>query len=34
MITDQDNMAQWIGFNPVTVRKEGWTDAMAPVPNA
>ena len=24
-ITDQDNMAQWIGFDPVTVRKEGWT---------
>ena len=23
-ITDQDNMAQWIGFDPVTVRKEGW----------
>jgi uncharacterized protein YndB with AHSA1/START domain/catechol 2,3-dioxygenase-like lactoylglutathione lyase family enzyme len=24
-ITDQDNMAEWIGFDPVTVRKEGWT---------
>ena len=24
-ITDQDNMARWIGFDPVTVRKEGWT---------
>ena len=24
-ITDQDNMAQWIGFDPVTVRNEGWT---------
>ncbi len=24
-ITDQDNMAQWIGFDPVTVRKEGRT---------
>ena len=24
-ITDQGNMAQWIGFDPVTVRKEGWT---------
>jgi catechol 2,3-dioxygenase-like lactoylglutathione lyase family enzyme/uncharacterized protein YndB with AHSA1/START domain len=24
-ISDQDDMAQWIGFNPVTVRKEGWT---------
>jgi uncharacterized protein YndB with AHSA1/START domain/catechol 2,3-dioxygenase-like lactoylglutathione lyase family enzyme len=24
-ITDQDNMAHWIGFDPVTVRKEGWT---------
>ena len=24
-ITDQDNMAKWIGFDPVTVRKEGWT---------
>ena len=24
-ITDQDNMSQWIGFDPVTVRKEGWT---------
>ena len=24
-ITDQDNMAGWIGFDPVTVRKEGWT---------
>ncbi len=24
-ITDQDNMAQWIGFHPITVRKEGWT---------
>ena len=24
-ISDQDNMAQWIGFDPVTVRKEGWT---------
>ena len=23
-ISDQDNMAQWIGFDPVTVRKEGW----------
>ena len=23
-ITDQDNMAAWIGFDPVTVRKEGW----------
>ncbi len=25
-ITDQDNMAQWIGFDPVTVRKEGWIE--------
>ena len=25
-ISDQDNMAQWIGFDPVTVRKEGWTE--------
>ena len=25
-ITDQDNMAQWIGFNPVTVLREGWTE--------
>ena len=25
-ITDQDNMAQWNGFNPVTVRKHGWTE--------
>ena len=24
-ITDQDNMARWIGFDPVTVRKDGWT---------
>ena len=24
-ITDQDNMAEWIGFDPVTVRREGWT---------
>jgi uncharacterized protein YndB with AHSA1/START domain/catechol 2,3-dioxygenase-like lactoylglutathione lyase family enzyme len=24
-ITDHDNMARWIGFDPVTVRKEGWT---------
>ena len=24
-ITDQDNMAAWIGFAPVTVRREGWT---------
>ncbi|HZN84136.1 MAG TPA: SRPBCC family protein [Mycobacterium sp.] len=24
-ITDQDSMAEWIGFDPVTVRKEGWT---------
>jgi len=24
-ITDQDTMARWIGFDPVTVRKEGWT---------
>ena len=24
-ITDQDNMARWIGFDPVTVRKEGST---------
>ena len=24
-ITDQDNMAHWIGFDPVTVRREGWT---------
>jgi uncharacterized protein YndB with AHSA1/START domain/catechol 2,3-dioxygenase-like lactoylglutathione lyase family enzyme len=24
-ITDQDNMAHWIGFDPVTVRQEGWT---------
>ena len=24
-ITDQDNMAKWIGFDPVTVRREGWT---------
>ncbi|MGA8544776.1 MAG: SRPBCC family protein [Mycobacterium sp.] len=24
-ITDQDNMARWIGFDPVVVRKEGWT---------
>jgi uncharacterized protein YndB with AHSA1/START domain/catechol 2,3-dioxygenase-like lactoylglutathione lyase family enzyme len=24
-ITDQDSMAKWIGFDPVTVRKEGWT---------
>ena len=24
-ITDHDNMAGWIGFDPVTVRKEGWT---------
>ena len=24
-ITDQDNMAGWIGSDPVTVRKEGWT---------
>ena len=25
-ITDQDNMAQWIGFSPVTVRKHGCTE--------
>ena len=25
-ITDQDNMAQWIGFSPVTVLREGWTE--------
>ncbi|MGA8544771.1 MAG: SRPBCC family protein [Mycobacterium sp.] len=25
-ITDQDTMAQWIGFNPVTVRKHGCTE--------
>ena len=25
VITDQDAMAQWIGFDPVTVRQEGWT---------
>ncbi len=25
VITDQDTMAQWLGFNPVTVRREGWT---------
>jgi uncharacterized protein YndB with AHSA1/START domain len=24
-ITDHDSMARWIGFDPVTVRKEGWT---------
>ena len=24
-VTDQDNMARWIGFDPVTVRKEGGT---------
>ena len=24
-ITDQDTMDRWIGFDPVTVRKEGWT---------
>lgn len=24
-ITDQDTMDRWVGFHPVTVRKEGWT---------
>ncbi len=24
-ITDQDTMDRWIGFDPVTVREEGWT---------
>ena len=24
-ISDQDTMDRWIGFDPVTVRKEGWT---------
>ena len=24
-VTDHDNMALWIGFDPVAVRKEGWT---------
>ena len=24
-INDQDTMAQWIGFDPVTVRRQGWT---------
>ncbi len=33
-ITDQDNMAQWIGFDPVTCARKAGQSATAPVPNA